>query len=208
MPLPRNSFNPKFIGLDMSLTSTGVCCIRQGNAADDSHPLTGHEILSLTTLKPLDAGGAITGVARLFWIRKRLRDTLEGERPRLVAIEGYAHGAEFQAHPLGEIGGIARLLLWEMGIPFVEVQPTSAKLFIAGDGKAKKPAIRKAIRAKWGHDIKDNNQADAYALALLAGVASSPDATRIGASECRIVQGLRVHSPHFGEWRFPLLARA
>lgn len=201
MPTPfhRNVF----IGLDMSLSSTGFCAVNLPAKAG-SHRLHNHSILNMGTIDP----GNLSGPARLEHIFNRLAPLLEELKPVLVAIEGYAHGASFQAHALGEVGGMARLLLWKLGVPYVEVQPTTLKMWLTGKGKATKPQIRKAILAKWGRDIKDNNQGDAFGLSCVAGLASAPDCDdpTMNAAEYSLVSGLRLCSPPICP-PFPLLSR-
>lgn len=198
-PVHRNVF----AGLDMSLSATGFCAINLPAKAG-THRLHNHSVLNIGTIDP----GNLTGPARLEHIFNRLAPLLEELKPSLVAIEGYAHGASFQAHALGEVGGMTRLLMWKLGIPYVEVQPTTLKQWLTGKGKATKPQIRKAIVSKWGRDIKDNNQADAFGLACVAGLASAPSAEfdAMGAAEYCLVSGLRVCLPP-SRPAFPLLSR-
>lgn len=195
---------PLCIGLDMSQEGTGVASIRRGAPTAGAHWLTRHELPRLGTLKPPN----LTGPARLEWLFNQIATLLEADKPALVAIEGYAHGAKFKAHALGEVGGMARLLLWKLGIPFVEIQPTQLKQFTTGYGGSSKPQMRKAIAAKWGIDIRDNNQVDAYALAQLATLATAPDPhdNRMSAGECALVQALRYCAPA-GVPPFPMLSR-
>lgn len=204
--MPAPFYKPDtFIGLDMSLAATGVCALKHWTSPG-KHWLTNFSVARIGTLTPPDK---LTGPARLEWIFNQLAPILETDRPKLVAIEGYAHGASFQAHALGEVGGMARLLLWKLGIPFVEVQPTTLKKYLTGDGQATKAKIKKSVKARWGRDIKDNNQADAFGLALLATLSTAPytpNIHTISAAELDTVSGLRLcikgeKSP------FPLISR-
>lgn len=101
-------------------------------------------------------------IGRLAWISRWLRvHGLEGvahERPDYVGLEDYAIRAEQGAHYLGEVGGIARLMLWNTGIHFRLHDPVSVKMFTTHDGTAQKDAIEEAVRERWNVDFSDFNQ--------------------------------------------------
>jgi Holliday junction resolvasome RuvABC endonuclease subunit len=151
---------PNVIGLDLSLTATGV-------AADDGN----------RTIKVRS-----TGMARLVELRDRVQGechrhpTLESQiwcaggrcdnRPDLVVIEGYSMGTARQsshAHGLGELGGVVRLWMWEAGVPYVDIPPACLKKYATGAGNAKKEAVLIAA-VKRGAEVRDNNEADAWWL--------------------------------------------
>lgn len=90
------------------------------------------------------------------------------ETPALVVIEGYAFGARNGREALGELGGLLRhaLYLWE--VPWITVPPPSLKLWITGQGRASKAAMRKALVGRLPKDEKlSHDEVDAYALGLL-----------------------------------------
>lgn len=97
--------------------------------------------------------------------------------PDFVGVEDYAVGAEQGAHYLGEIGGLARMHLWKLGIPFRLHDPVSVKMFIARDGTAPKEEIQIAVLERWGVDFGKYNKvkgeqtsedlADAFAIAKM-----------------------------------------
>jgi crossover junction endodeoxyribonuclease RuvC len=86
----------------------------------------------------------------------------------LVAIEGYAMGSRTRPQMAGELGGHLRLLLWQAGIPYIIVPPTSLKKYVLGKGNAAKELMLKEVFRKWGYDTTSNDRADAYALARIA----------------------------------------
>lgn len=65
------------------------------------------------------------------------------------------HGLAWEAHRAAELRGIPRR----------EVAPITIKKFITGSGKAKKPEVIAAVKAR-GFNVLDDNQADAIALLL------------------------------------------
>lgn len=106
--------------------------------------------------------------ARLYGIREALSRYLSGytEERLHLAIEGYAHGSRFNREKLGELGGLIKLSWYELtqDAPVV-VPPTVLKKYTTGKGTAKKGDMVKAVNEKWQAGIKNDNLADAYALA-------------------------------------------
>lgn len=134
---------PNVIGLDLSLTATGVA------TAELSFAIRCNE----------------RGMPRLRLLRNRIIGVCSG-RPDLVVIEGYSMGTARQsshAHGLGELGGVVRLWLWEAGVPYVDVPPACLKKYATGAGNARKEAVLIAA-VKRGAEVRDNNEADAWWL--------------------------------------------
>jgi len=145
-----------YFGIDQSLTSTGVAVIT------DEKPARTAYVGRIATKK-------LRGVLRLAFIRDGLREALRTfPGTVLAALEGYSMGSGGRWYDLGEVGGLVRLTLHDAGIPTVIVPPTTLKLFVAGDGAADKDAMRQAVLDKWGQDIPQDDECDAYGLAQLA----------------------------------------
>ena len=154
----------RVVGLDLSLTKTGI--------ADED---------GTRTLSP---GVGRVGPERLDWFRDRIvkeihgadtsgprcfdcfLPTIYGRHPGLVVLEGYSLGTARQqshAHALGELGGIVRWTLWDLGIPYVDVSPATLKKYATGKGNAGKDAVLIAAVKRLA-PVGDNNQADAWWL--------------------------------------------
>ena len=143
----------QYIGLDLSLTGSGVVVLRH------------HGVAVRRTLK-----NRLRGYERLAWIRDRVaevvREAQEASRlPVVAVIEGYAFGAAHKAHDIGELGGVVRTMLFEDGVPFALVPPPTLKKFATGAGNAPKDNVLMQVLKRWGVEMADNNQGDAYALA-------------------------------------------
>ncbi len=135
---------PSVIGLDLSLTATGVA-----NGA------------GATTLK-----SSATGMARLVDLRDAVLAV--GAGADLVAVEGYSFGSRTsQAHALGELGGVVRLALHEAGIRYVDIPPATLKRYACGKGNAPKAEVYGAAIRRLGYQGSDHNQADALWLRAL-----------------------------------------
>ncbi len=93
-------------------------------------------------------------------------------RPELVIVEGYslASPGRLSLVRLGELGGVVRLRLFELGIPYVEIPPTSLKRYATGNGSAKKPAMQ-AAAAELGGVALNDDEADAFLLRHLGRAA-------------------------------------
>lgn len=121
--------NPGIIGLDLSLTSTGV-------AFADTQ-------VSLRT--------AHKGPQRLHEIWILLEKTICEINNPLVVIEGYSYSSRnSQSHSIGELGGVIRVELWRRDIPYVVVAPTARAKFATGRGNASKMEVMSAVSAKTG----------------------------------------------------------
>jgi crossover junction endodeoxyribonuclease RuvC len=117
------------MGLDLSLTSTGIS-------------INGNTQAIVSKFKE---------TKRLADIRDRLSLILVESGVHGVIIEGYAFAARnSQSHKIGELGGVVRLLLHEMMIPFVDVPPTSRAKFATGRGNAAKTEVISAVSARTG----------------------------------------------------------
>lgn len=117
------------MGLDLSLTSTGVS--------------VGGETTVIAT--------KLRGAERLFRISLDVLEIAVAKNVQIVAIEGYSFASRnSHAHSIGELGGCVRMRLWEKGIPFVEIPPTCRAKFATGKGNASKGEVISAISAQTG----------------------------------------------------------
>lgn len=134
------------IGLDLSLTATGVC-----TGADDARTISVKS----------------KGMRRLVEIREALCSAGGLAAADLVVIEGYSYASGHQAHQMGELGGWIRLNLHMADIPYVEVAPATLKKFATGKGNAGKDQMV-ATAARSGCPADDNNAVDAWWLYQMA----------------------------------------
>ena len=159
------------IGIDPSLTGTGVA------ATEGLHTITS---------KPRDT--TLTGRrARLTEIRNELDNLVLGVKPwqfehtpNLVVIEAPSLAQKSQAGTLDR-NGLWWLIvdrLHTLGIPVVDVTPSTLKKFATGKGNATKPDMRMALYQRAGLDCRDDNQVDAHFLRQIGlHLLGDPDAT-------------------------------
>lgn len=137
----------RYVGIDPSLTSTGVVILN-----DDA------EIIDSMVIKPKKKDAA-----RLIEIELALWELL----PNNVALEGYAMGSRYGREAAGELGGVIRRALYLQGSTYVVVPPASLKKF-AAKGNAKKDEVRLEVYKRWGVEFETNDEVDAYVLARIA----------------------------------------
>jgi Holliday junction resolvasome RuvABC endonuclease subunit len=160
------------VGLDLSLSGTGI-------ATDEG----------ATTVRT-----RLVGMARLAYLRDAVASVAGGAG--LVVVEGYSFNSRVGGEHLGELGGVVRLALHEMGAPFADVAPALVKKYATARGNApKEQVLIAAIHA--GADVADNNQADAWWLrALGMHHAGSP-----------VVPATKARDDVTGRVEWPMLAR-
>jgi Holliday junction resolvasome RuvABC endonuclease subunit len=148
---------PTYVGLDPSLNGTGVCF------------LDGAGFVQMETILP----GVLRGAARLSFIKESFLKLCGERRPTFVAIENYSYDSVGRVFQLGEVGGVLRVSVFELGVTYAEVAPKALKKFATGRATADKPAVIAAVTATakkegWPIDPADDNQADACVLAMIA----------------------------------------
>lgn len=158
-----------FIGLDLSLTGTAYVVL------DSDGDIVGSKVI-----RP-----KYTGVRRLGEIKEHLLALLTSLPPKtLFAVEGYAFGSTTAAHAQGELGGLARLTLYENEFPYIDVPPALVKKYATGKGNAPKEQVMLHVLKRWGHHFETNDEADAFVLAMIAAGKFSPETIK----EIQLVQ--------------------
>ena len=137
-------------GVDASLTSTGIAKVDT-------------LITNKVTTKSIQSKKK--GVERLVEIRQEVfKEVMYGN---LVLIESYAFARPNQAHQIGELGGVLRVMFAENNLKVLEVAPTQLKKFATGKGTASKEEIAVAAYKKWGIECRTNDETDAAVLVYI-----------------------------------------
>ena len=119
----------QFLGLDLSLTSTGYSINGQTGVISTKHK----------------------GAERLSRVSNIIVDLIMDNPIDAVIIEGYSFASRnSQAHSIGELGGAVRMKIWERGVLYVDVPPTCRAKFATGKGNAGKTEVISAISSKTG----------------------------------------------------------
>lgn len=136
---------PHILAVDLSLTHTGCCLDGECSSITSKFrgwPRVGHILTALLSM---------------------------AEPAQVVVLEGYSFGSRGRAvYDIGELGGVVRWALFDSGVPFVDVAPSSLKKYATGKGNSPKDAMIAAAIRRFGFPGSDNNEADAYLLWCMA----------------------------------------
>ena len=141
-----------YVGIDQALGHTGFSVL------DDAG-----ELVSLAVIVPAPR----TGAERLGYIRDQL-ELLLPPTTKVAALEGYSYDSVGRVFELGEIGGVVRVLLHDLGVETLIVAPASLKKFVTGSAQATKQMMRMTTYTKWGLDIDSDDACDAHGLSRIA----------------------------------------
>jgi len=154
--------NQYFIGLDFSLTSTGICVV------DNNQRLLHHEAISTT---------ARTGTTRerLKLIADRIETVFRNFPPRIIAWEDVTVSNNIQSMlDLARVSGMIFRIMTVAAkrdgyeIPYcVLANVKTLKKVAAGEGGADKDDVLDAVRERWGHDFSTDDEADAFGAAVV-----------------------------------------
>ena len=163
----------KVCGIDASLTSTGIAKVDT-------------LIANKVTTKRIQSKKK--GVERLVEIRQEVfKEVMYGN---LVIIESYAFSRPNQAHQIGELGGVLRVMFHESNLEVLEVAPTQLKKFATGKGTASKEEIAVAAYKKWGIECRTNDETDAAVLVYI-GLAYMGNTEGMTAYQQEVVDALK-----------------
>jgi crossover junction endodeoxyribonuclease RuvC len=150
----------KVIGLDLSLTSTGVATVGH---TDAGITYTTH------TLRP--PRGSDRGHRRLAW----LLDQIVHEHSTavdLIAIEGPSFGSPSSQqkghHERAGLWWLVAHALWKRDVPVGVIPPAAVKKYATGKGNAGKDEVLSAVVRRFTEFDGGNDQADALVLASMA----------------------------------------
>lgn len=153
------------IGIDLSLTGTGVVVLEDGEIV----------VEKLIKSKPTKKKTYTEEIERILGIKIEIIKIIEKYEPNLVLIEGMAFMAR-NTTALVQLAGLNYLIreyLFQYNIPFAIVAPTSLKKFITGSGGSKKDVMLMEIYKKYNIAFVDDNIADAFSLAKIGEALNS-----------------------------------
>lgn len=156
---PKNNTRPvRFMGLDLSLNSTGVSLIDENGEIVDQRLIKQDKVEN--------------GCDRLFSNRHALQAILvewSAEYDLRICLEGYAMGVRGgRLASIGEWGGIARMCLYDLSMTWHAVSPSALKKFVTGKGSGGKELMLLGVYKVWGKELSQDDLCDAYALAQVA----------------------------------------
>lgn len=142
-----------FLGLDLSLTSTGFYLIRDN----------GNDVYFEIKTKPDDFQDDIE---RSDYIANKIIENIRGVNITFIALEDYFTGKQPQSViKLATLGTIVRCRLLDAGYSFMPFVTSQIKKFETGSGITPKDNMLKSVFKKHNLDTSSNNVADACAIA-------------------------------------------
>lgn len=181
------------IGIDPSLTGTGIVVLRNGEVELAEATKNRSELGIIERVKLIRN--------RILEIEADLSDDKQEdyESPALIVIEGFSFASKgrsvFDIAYLGwRIREELERLRSEDGTPWLEVPPSQLKKFATGQGNANKEIILQQVYKRWGVEFSDNNQADAYVLAQI-GRAYLGETDDLTAFQQEVIANLKGEKP-------------
>lgn len=138
----------KVVGLDLSITGTGV-----------AHTVEGAVCTHLVKTNPKDRD------LRLNDIKNAVREYAEDADLALIEAPTPRSPSSVVS---GMVQGVVRLQLLDMGIPYGTLMPASLKKFATGKGTGDKVPMAIAALKRAGLEFSDDNQCDAFWLWVAA----------------------------------------
>jgi Holliday junction resolvasome RuvABC endonuclease subunit len=154
------------LGLDLSLSNTGVALIRDG------------ELYSCTSVP---TSKEMPWVDRIKAVLLKIDYHLTRYKVDAAYIENYSFNSKFDRETLAELHGVVMYYLTQRGVRYAKLPPTQVKLFGTGSGKA--PAVPEGVaKSTWpkrwvveavnqrydtSFTLSENDKADAFLVALL-----------------------------------------
>ena len=170
-----------FIGLDLSLTSTGMVVLpSEGNI-----PLKWEHISTQPNLMHY--------ISRYESIACRIVDAYCPQAEDYILIEDYAFNKKFGLAQSGELGGIVKYYLSKYtSVPLEHiwtVSSTTLKKFVLGAGKGDKNLILREVFKKYQFEAINDDVSDAYVLAAMMRKTILPNIFRFDYEEecCKVV---------------------
>jgi crossover junction endodeoxyribonuclease RuvC len=167
----------RVVGLDLSLTSTGMAVVDKDLGTYGSEPA-----FQVATVKP----GKVRGYERLDLIENRVLGAIEGAD--IVVVEGPSFGSTGSSfHQLGGLWWIITRLV-QREHQMMVASPSVIKKYATGKGNADKDAMMLMTARRFPTFEGDNNAADALWLACA------------GAEKQYGIQVVQAHSEALEKW--------
>ena len=157
----------QFQGTDLALNHTGLCLLDVHGELQNFRYLTDQKASAIRSKehgryfklpsRKKEPDNDVRNMMRLAFVSLECHRALKEWNPTVVGIEGYAFGTP-KGEMTGEIQGPLKVRLWTSRTPFRIFDVNSVKMFATYRGDAKKPAIIKAVRERWGVDFSRFNK--------------------------------------------------
>lgn len=175
----ESSMGSYFLGVDPSATSTGLTIISSEGC------------VSTHLIKPK----RLRDCQRLQYISAELKKFIGSKNITLCVYESPSYGSVHKEFILGEVLGVIKLTLTELGIPLVGVAPTQLKKYFTSRGTATKVDMMTQAM-ELGCPIRQEDICDSYAAAHLCwDILEGPLLKTRASREVRVVLAKNAHVP-------------
>ncbi|MBM7788887.1 hypothetical protein [Tenggerimyces flavus] len=150
---------PVVVGLDLSLTSTGICVADAGGVAVSKVTSSGKKDATLT-----ERQARLRKLADSIWV------AVCSAQPSLVVVEGpsFAQPSQGGQHDRAGLWWLVVDRFTFTGWPIVEVPPTCRAKYATGKGNAAKDAVLAAVVRRYTEvEVSGNDEADGLVLAAM-----------------------------------------
>lgn len=143
--------------MDQSVAHSGIC-LRWG--IDD---------YTVSNFKTKPADWRDNPVGRKLHIERHIKKLIEDNDVSLFLMEDYARQVKNSSSfiPLVELGGTIKRAVFLKKVPMLVIGISQLKKFATGKGNTKKPAIIKEVYKRWKFDTNNDNESDAFVIALI-----------------------------------------
>jgi len=159
----RHVPNGLYIGLDQSISGTGIVALDEGGELIDSTVVSGRQVR-----EPMDKCTRIVEIFAQFyeWV-----NALKGDRLPCVVLEDFAYSQANHMALLGGLGYHIRIMMRQTGWHFATCPTGTLKKVVTGSGNSSKALMIRDVYKRWNFETDNDNIADAFGLAKLAWVA-------------------------------------
>jgi len=169
VPQIRNGI---FVGVDQSLTDTGLVALNQAG-----------EYIDHASIETSPSRRPMGEIERLLSIWKSVHEFVAdhaGEHEVGICQEDFAYSQAQKMADLGGLGWLLRIMFSRTPWNFCVAPIASLKRTATGKGVANKAAIILNVYKRWGFETTNDNVADAYVLARIAWAHYSRPLPRTG----------------------------
>jgi Holliday junction resolvasome RuvABC endonuclease subunit len=176
-----------YLGLDLSLSSTGFCIKKGGET-------------KVETIKSVP-GDFDDDLSRLKHICHEIIRRIPKD-VKMICVEDFYTPCNAKqigsAIKLAMLGTVIRMALYDAKFPFYLISPNQIKKFVTGKGSGPKSMIVMAVYKHYGKEVADDNQADAMVLSHIAkALVNTSDVFQPTKAQSEVIKKVLTDRPRY-----------